>query len=755
MGNVVAIKYNPYMIETTIERVDGDRSITIDHDFKGQRLHEWINGLPSLLQSLGVGDDFEIRFTGTKDDFADLESCIQILGKDEVSNKLTIRPILGKEIDVSSKKETLVGLRKILEESPIDEIKNDRSIKSSLDDAIKGILHVNVMALVSAGKSTLINALLRNKLMPAKNAACTKIVTKIKHQSHDGFNARSFDNNGQSSTWRNDVKLDDMVSLNDGADTKEIEVTGRIPFAQNSDVQLVLVDTPGPNSWKFEDHQATTMKEFDASSKAMVLFVVNATNSLVQDEKQLWETIKRAMKSDASNMRDRVIVALNKMDELYDKVDDVQETLRDITKQLQEKVGIPNAWIFPIAARPALDFRTLDMDEANAQAATRRAQWARESLIEQEELHLERYSTQWLTPSCKKTIEDALAAAQSNNNKTEEALIHSGLPSLELAIGTYVKKFARTAGIKNVYDAIHKNIQDGKYDAEYRDKEKESSDAISDLTSKIENIKASIEKARVMSSKKDQIISEKIDEFKNAVNKLVQDYLRDVENNVQRILDNADDKSVARGILKRTKKILVSDAKNLARLFVNTNDPHRCIEESNNAKKDEILVKMLEDVKRECLEISDSLILMVDIAPLSLEKINTDSLNENVAIWLDEKNILEEKISKNPFNKDKAKYTFVEDFLEKVLAPLEEMIHNKINEVYHYVDEQCKTIDDRMRTCFVSLDGIMRDLDEQKTNYEQQLSEAKGKKEQAKKQLDWLDTITKKINELVSVGEGC
>ena len=48
-----------------------------------------------------------------------------------------------------------------------------------------------VVATMSSGKSTLINALLSKKLLPSSNEACTATITKVINRKQENYNAFS------------------------------------------------------------------------------------------------------------------------------------------------------------------------------------------------------------------------------------------------------------------------------------------------------------------------------------------------------------------------------------------------------------------------------------------------------------------------------------------------------------------------------------------------------------------------------------
>lgn len=72
-----------------------------------------------------------------------------------------------------------------------------KSDREGLEGAIKrvqnNIFPIHVIATMSSGKSTLINALLRRKLMPSKNEACTAIITEILDDDGKDFSAIVYD----------------------------------------------------------------------------------------------------------------------------------------------------------------------------------------------------------------------------------------------------------------------------------------------------------------------------------------------------------------------------------------------------------------------------------------------------------------------------------------------------------------------------------------------------------------------------------
>lgn len=112
--------------------------------------------------------------------------------------------------------------------------------------------------------------------------------------------------------------------------------------------------------------------------------------------------------------------------------------------------GIEEPQIFPCSAYMALNIRTylrdVDIDNLTGNEERKLPSAARDTLpmidkfIDFETMHLEQYST--LSPSAKRDLDYRLKQAEERGDTKEQALIHSGICSIEAAITAYVKKYA-------------------------------------------------------------------------------------------------------------------------------------------------------------------------------------------------------------------------------------------------------------------------------------------------------------------------
>lgn len=155
----IFIKYNPYRLETsiTIDGVAPKQNSRLN--FGDRRLQEWIEELPEILFEECSSRDFKITFHGTVLDYEDVESMAREAKKNGLNIELEHIP--AKE--VSDKEVAIDEIFDEIQAGPFDELKQPDVVKA-FNMAKSSDFEVNVVATMSAGKSTLINALLRQNL---------------------------------------------------------------------------------------------------------------------------------------------------------------------------------------------------------------------------------------------------------------------------------------------------------------------------------------------------------------------------------------------------------------------------------------------------------------------------------------------------------------------------------------------------------------------------------------------------------------
>jgi predicted GTPase len=480
----VFIKYNPYKLKTEIT-IDGkppkDNSAL---NVEGKRLQEWVEDLPKILREEENDNRFDLTFHGTIPDHEDMLSVINN-SKDVKFEYKHIKPkeIIAEKID-------LIG--KIFEKitnGPFKELNDDEEMKDAFDLAMKDDFEVNVVATMSAGKSTLINALLGRKLMPSKQEACTAVITEIKDKDSKNYSAKVYDKDHTEIESHNNLTLETMNRLNSNPAVSTIEIEGDIPFVSSSDGSLVLVDTPGPNNSRDPAHYETTHGMLAKSSKTLVLYILNAGQLGINDDSSLINTVAKSMTVGGKQSKDRFIFVVNKLDDYRKGEDSIENALKKTRQYLEDK-GIENPNIYPAAALPALDIiRFLSGDPGLSEDDKDEMEVKAKKFNRNEEFHFEGKKYVTLPSSIRGEIEASLEEAKSSGDKYREALIHTGIVPLQKAIELYVNKYARTAKITNVVATFEKKLEGEKAFEKLKGKIASNKDEQEKIKLQIEEIK--------------------------------------------------------------------------------------------------------------------------------------------------------------------------------------------------------------------------------------------------------------------------
>lgn len=464
----VYVKYNPYRLETIL-MVNG-RSVSTDSILykvtKGKRLQEWIGKFPQMLREEYNTVDFSLEFCGMALDWDDFEDAFEQARKSGIVTVSGMKYIAGKSDDDIN--ERIVSVFQDLQEGPIDDFRDPKLLKA-FEDTNNAVFPVNVIATMSSGKSTLINALLSTKLMPAKNEACTATITEILDTDDSHFAAVVYNGENVQIQEIPELTLEIMNRLNDDENVYRISAEGNIPFLDSKSMALMLVDTPGPNNAQNQAHKNTTYRAINSDSNSLILYVLNGTQLSTNDDAALLHYVAEQIKRGGKQVRDRFLFVINKMDGFNPDEEDIGNAILSAKRYLAA-YGIEDPQIFPCSAFAALNlrmyFKDIDIDGISSLPMEQRRRLPQavkdtipmiEKFLCYETMHLEKYST--LSPSAQQELNFRLSQAVANKDTTEQALIHSGIYSIEAAITAYVKKYAKTKKVKDLVESFQEVLE--------------------------------------------------------------------------------------------------------------------------------------------------------------------------------------------------------------------------------------------------------------------------------------------------------
>ena len=468
----VSISYNPYKLTTHIT-VDGkelaENSELRERSADGNRLQEWVEYLPDMLLKEFNDNKIAVSFHGTLMDYEDLK---EVLDEAQEQHKFWYYLKWNRAQEVADKEKLIDEVFRKIQNGPFEELKSDE-IKTAFQNAKSNDFEVCVVATMSAGKSTVINAMLGKELMPSKAGACTATITRIKDmdQQGDSFRAEVY-RKGKLSETLEELDYSAMERLNEDDTVDEVRVYGNMPFVSSDELSLVLVDTPGPNNARDDSHEEVQQNALGKSSKALVLYIM--TNEYGTDDDEI--TLRRVantMSVGGKQSKDRFLFVVNKMDSRSRNDGSTEETLNQVREYLKTQ-GINNPNLFPAAALPALNIRRMEKEKVDIDIEEE-TETKIKKLNRNEELYLEKYAS--LPGSVKEDIEEQLKETQKEwiekggekNENPQEALIHTGIISIEAAIRQYVEKYAKTARIKNIVDTFEHEVEELDYNEKIKE----------------------------------------------------------------------------------------------------------------------------------------------------------------------------------------------------------------------------------------------------------------------------------------------
>ncbi len=751
----IFIKYNPYQLVTEIT-IDGQKlKKNSKLNFEDRRLQEWVESLPDLLFEECNTKDFKITFHGTTPDYEDMEAMAK---EAEVKGiHIELEHIPAKEIGDKE-----VAIQEVFDEiqnGPFNELRQPDVIKA-FDLAKSKDFEVNVVATMSAGKSTLINSLLRQKLMPAKQEACTATITKIKDNDADCFMAKVYDKDGTLIQTHAELTYETMEQLNSNPSVSRIQVEGNIPFVTSDDVSLVLVDTPGPNNSRDPEHKAATYRMLSESSKPLVLYIMNATQLAVNDDYNLLSHVAESMKVGGKQSRDRFIFVVNKLDDFKKGEDSVEAAITKVRDYLKDN-GIENPNIYPASALTALNIRTIlansddDNDDDVYEAKGKVRKFNRN-----EEMHFEKYAP--LTPSMRGEVEDMLAKAVAEGDDNQQALIHAGIVPIEAAIRMYVQKYAKTAKIKNIVDTFIKKLESTQSFEKTKQEIATNRDEQKEILAQIDVIKkklASGEDAKKFKTQIEQI------NYDKEISKLAQSVIVAAQKKITKQLSSTD------------AKLSKRDAESICQVFAKFAEGLQAEVQvklenliSNHVKKNaedlleqykKKIAELAQDVKVGSVELNPFELMQGDIISDTSALISKMTKSERVKVgeeWIENEDRkwykpwtwFQEKGHYKEIYEDK-EYVDGTELAQKFFAPIQELLYENSESAVEYAKKQTALIKKEFAKKFDELDAVLQSKLKELEVCAKDNENIEARIKETQERLDWLEKIQNKVNGILEI----
>lgn len=218
---------------------------------------------------------------------------------------------------------------------------------------LERIFPMIVMATMSSGKSTIINALLGEDILPSKNAACTaKVYSILDDDSCTVPKLYLTDKNGKISVVTENLGTE-LEKANQSDDISNILIVGQVKGVTNTQRSLLIVDTPGPNNSMDTSHEEITRSVFDQITGGLLLYVINATQMGINDDSRFLSLVAEYTNK---NPNIKAAFVVNKIDELDFEEESVEDLMLAVQSYLIQH-GFKEPDIIPISALSAQLFK--------------------------------------------------------------------------------------------------------------------------------------------------------------------------------------------------------------------------------------------------------------------------------------------------------------------------------------------------------------------------------------------------------------
>lgn len=757
----VEIKYNPYQIASTVT-IDGkkptkDSSI---NDMMKLRLQEWIDRFPEVLKKEYRDANFQITFTGSQIDYDDVVAAFDAC-KDVAVEKYNFI----KKSDPTEAETLIDKIFEDIKKGPIEELK-DKDIVDAFKKAKESTFEVNVVATMSSGKSTLINALLGKKLMPAANEATTATIVKIidTEKEENKFDAIAYDKSHKIVEKIENVTLEKMKELNDNTSVSTIEIFGKIPFVKSVGMKLVLVDTPGPNNSRDESHREMTYRMLEDSDKTLVLYVMNGQQLGINDEKLFLDYVSGVMEKGGKQSRERFIFAINKMDSFKpkDEGEDCIEKALEHANDGLEKRNIHHPNLFPAAALPALEKRTDDDEPMSLDSYNR-------GIKKYPCLHFDNYyHYSHQGESVKKRINSALEKADDGT----AIELHSGIVNIEQAIDQYVNKYAKAIKVSDLVRSFNATLNEKAAVASIEEAIRMDKDKKAELDRQIENVKKNIES--VENAKKLQSNIDNLD-LTSKTTEDIKNILAGLKTDINK-LRVSDPKMVKKQALEKCKEIEKKSKELTTQVKVKL---EKTIKDSYKDAVSKILDEYKEYLKELNLNTGGTALKLnpIDFVAPKLNNINaivqrnTKTIDEGHNVresytveksgigWgllrgidflglfdsaTHETRYRDKWVSKN------VDYVNMSALADEYLNPIDASIINMKDTAVRYVEKETKNIKETLKNDIKTLNKVLNDKMEDLKNITNDTKDTLAQIEKKGKDLKWLLNIQRRVNDIIN-----
>lgn len=192
-----------------------------------------------------------------------------------------------------------------------------------------------VTANMSAGKSTLINALIGKPIARTSQEVCTGNICYLFNKAYEDDNVHLSAQDINLSATAEDLHEYDWSG--------QIFITSYFVGIVPKIPRLCIIDTPGVDAALYKEHSKIAHNALLNDDYDTIIYVVSPTRLGTDAEKKHLRWVAQNLQ------KEKVIFVLNKLDNYHDFADSIEESIHDLKEDLL-KSGFDNPIICPISA---------------------------------------------------------------------------------------------------------------------------------------------------------------------------------------------------------------------------------------------------------------------------------------------------------------------------------------------------------------------------------------------------------------------
>lgn len=197
-----------------------------------------------------------------------------------------------------------------------------------------------VTANMSAGKSTLINALIGKRIVRTSQKACTGNLCYIYNKPFEDGHVHLL----RDSSLNMDAAISDLVGVECNTTTN---IASYFRTLEKNALRICMIDTPGVNYALNENHEKIAKEALINENYNKLIYILNANKLGTNEELQhlRWAT--------ENVPKEKIIFVLNKLDTFHCEEDNIDKSIKEIREDLLS-LDYDNPIICPISAYFAL-----------------------------------------------------------------------------------------------------------------------------------------------------------------------------------------------------------------------------------------------------------------------------------------------------------------------------------------------------------------------------------------------------------------